>query len=312
MATLEDITSNPDALKDFNTLPRVERVKVITQIDPTFKDLKLQDRFEVLNHIEGMGNKTPDNKPLSTSQQFMEVGKQAIGSTPPALIAKGGKAISELPSQIGGATGVGLQTKSLERARAALSPEFQPKEGEKLGYYGGQIAGIFAGAPLEAKAADIALAPTARTTGKMIEGLETAKGISQRLPSMPKDIRGYVNNVHKALDEGRQLSLQELADAEERLSTIIKNEPGKLASLLGTKSELGTKGKALASAAKKEVTDLLHKAIEGRAKLFEQYGDAKQRSNIIKSLGAAAIAAAASQVSPTIRRVTSELSGMGQ
>lgn len=54
MASLKDIASNPDMLEDFNSLPRSERTKVITQFDSSFSSLPTKERFNVLNHLEEM------------------------------------------------------------------------------------------------------------------------------------------------------------------------------------------------------------------------------------------------------------------
>ena len=267
MVTLQDITDNPDALQDFNTLPRVERIRVITQIDPTFKDLKLQDRFEVLNHIEGM-----ENKQSSIKQEVFNQATQAIGATAPAMIAKGATS----PAQLGGAAGVGLQTGSLQRAKEALSPEFQPKSGEKLGYYGGQAAGGLVAAPLEAglaRAGEVAMSPSASSIGNAITGLETKAGIKQIVTEIPSNPAQYVNAIKNALEKGANFSLQNLANAEEQLQRIIEKR-----ALAGSKSQ------ALAIKIRNQIKNQLNDQIEGRANLMKQYGTAKTKEEIIDDL----------------------------
>lgn len=117
MASLQDVFNNPEALKEFNSLPRTERIKVINSTDPDFKQLKVSERFKVLDTLEAH-QPTQAYETLKTAQtkvgqqmgSFAQRAMQAIGKVPSAL--------SQVPIMAAGAAKIGQEI--VEHPKEAL------------------------------------------------------------------------------------------------------------------------------------------------------------------------------------------------
>jgi hypothetical protein len=232
MSTLQDITNNPEALADFNSMPRNERVKVINQIDPGFKEMKLKDRFEVLDHIEGVAPK-PQGVMQEVGHAFNPL--RTVPKTMEAI--RGGLA----------GTGVGVEKaittpgsfservqQALLSASPAIKPGYKPQPGEKLGYYAGkyspELLGIGkAGAEVAAKGIETLGAPTVKEAYESLDSVLAKKGVepgmSQITENTPKAIAEYASNTKKALTQTLNKGREFLADAETESSI---NHPSKL------------------------------------------------------------------------------------
>lgn len=117
MADLNDVFNNPEALKEFNSLPRTERIKVIGSTDPDFKQLKVSERFKVLDTLE-VHQPTAAYEALKSAQtqtasklgSFAQRAMQAVGKVPGPL--------SQVPIMAAGAAKIGQE--AVEHPKEAL------------------------------------------------------------------------------------------------------------------------------------------------------------------------------------------------
>lgn len=96
------------------------------------------------------------------------------------------KTASELGDRFGAGAGVGLQTGSLRRAFDATAPDFEPKQGEKLGYQGGKMLLNPLDVATGATVGKAVLGPSKGAVNKLYRAADKEIGLAERAPSLNK------------------------------------------------------------------------------------------------------------------------------
>ena len=229
---LNDILNNPEALADFNSLPRNERTVALGKMDSDYKQLKLKDRFYVLDRIEGHAPKPQGVmaevghalNPLRTVPKTIEAVRGGLAGTGVGVE----KAITT-PSSFSERV-----QQALLSAAPATKPGYKPQEGEKIGYYAGKyfpelLSVGKTGAEAVAKGAETLAAPAVKEAYESLDAMLTKKGIepgtSQITENTPKAIAEYAANTKKALTQTLNKGREFLADSETEASI---NHPSRL------------------------------------------------------------------------------------
>lgn len=186
------LISNPDALNDLNNLPRNERMKAISQLDPDFSNLKTKDKFNVLDSLE---SHNPSGVGAGDFERSSAYPNSRITSTPP-----------EVQAAITAGLTPPLVTKPIEAGVNA---------GEKVASFASRVKNAL-GAPTVRESYD----SLAETLAK--HGIEP--GTSEITENTPKAIADYAKTTKSLLKLGENKGREFLADEE----TELANTPSKL------------------------------------------------------------------------------------
>lgn len=271
MDTLKDIINNPEALSDFNGMSRQERIKVINQLDPDFKQLKLKDRFDILDHLEGV---KPPSMTEKVAEKLLPGGGTAVrGIQKVNEMARGGLRGLGVGAEVAATTPGSFKERAmaaLQAATPAIQPGFKAPEGQKIGASIGEnlpeILGTMAtGAPVAAKGAE-KLGELAETLGaKSIKDSYAALGKvleEKEIQELPSFVRSnnpqYIDTLAGYWDKTflkREPSIAEkMAPAREFLS------PGEKPPIELSKSDFNTP--AVWERIREDVTRIFNNKIE--------------------------------------------------
>lgn len=274
--SISDLLANPAKLEQFKGMSPEAQDIVLTKLKPDYENYSKAGQLLIKNRLYRMVPSQP--QPMSTKQGIVDVAKDAVNQIPFVQVMKGG---GEAPSKLGGAVGVGLErlktapgktfldkgSVALNRANEALKPDFKPQEGEKIGYYGGQIAGSLA-LPTGAVGKEAATASSMLKEAKAgYNALDAASGIkveevAEKLATASKqDLVNIVKSASQKLDKIGELTAQEAKEATEAAGELSKSGSDTV--------------RAIYSQAREKLAKALNQAQEGaRAQLNQQYSRA--------------------------------------